>query len=143
MLVLKETMRSLFDRDLEESRPPRGVLEKKVKRKNLEGTRGLKQHRPNGDNMTSLTDRLSLLRADLLETKPEQAALIREAIQSLDNQAISIGVLQNRLDIAHKTLDRYADPVFWLRLPPSTFATADKGQMAKQALQDMVDDHNA
>ena len=93
--------------------------------------------------MPNLKDQLRSLQSDLQAAKPEASLLIREAINALSNQEVAIGTLQSRLDIAHKTLDRYADPVFWLRLPPSTFATADKGQMARQALSDMVEEHSS
>ena len=84
-------------------------------------------------NLDSLRD----LRDRLRDQQPESAELLKEAIQYIVSLEVGLGVAQNELGKAVRTLEKYADPVFWLRLPPSTFAAVDKGQASRIALKDI------
>lgn len=85
----------------------------------------------------SLIDNLKQLKSSLLPTQPESAELVKEAIGYITELEVALSVSQNELGRAVRTLEKYADPVFWLRLPPSTFAAVDKGQAARTALRDI------
>ena len=82
-------------------------------------------------------DSLRDLRDRLRDQQPESAELLKEAIQYIVNLEVALATSQHELGRAVRTLEKYADPVFWLRLPPSTFAAVDKGQAARTALRDI------
>ena len=84
-----------------------------------------------------LVDKLLELQSKIQDQFPEYASLVREARQSLINQEVTIGTLTNHLEIAHKALHQYEDKNFWIRVPPYSLAAADKGAIARQALQDI------
>ena len=92
--------------------------------------------------MSDLKERLGTLRTELMATKPEAGALLREAMSTLTDLEVKVEVRDHKIKELVSGLSYYADPVTWLQVPTRTLASVDRGTKARDALRITSEDPN-
>lgn len=88
--------------------------------------------------LEELQDKYNLLLSQFNENRESLVAMTKakELLErELAHKALEASMYASKVKVLREALEKYADKNFWIRFPTYTLASADKGEMAKEALR--------